>query len=116
MSVTVRLLPVPEKVMPAAEIRVGLDDTALITRLAAGVSTSDTTKPNGPAPFSSSTVTSGSELIKGRSFTAVTVTTKLRLITLFDEPPSFRVTVIRSVPDALVTVPKRNTPVAAGLV
>ena len=50
----------------------------------------------------------------GVSFTGATVTTKLRVTTLFSDWPSFTVTVMVEVPDPLATGVNASVPLAAG--
>ena len=52
----------------------------------------------------------------GLSFTGVTVMLKVRVVMLFELPPSLRVKVIVAVPNAVATGVKASVPLVAGLV
>src|SRR6266404_6204413 len=52
----------------------------------------------------------------GKSFTGLTLTVNIRVVILFEPPPSFTITVITADPEALVAGVKVNAPLALGLV
>ena len=92
----VRLAPLPPSVMFAFGTSVVFDEVAVTVRDAAGVSTSPTVKAIFPVAISSAVVLSVLSLMVGRSFTAVTVNTKVSLAVPVS--PSVTVTVMVVVP------------------
>src|SRR4051812_37942818 len=80
VNVTVRLLALPPRTMPALGTSVGFDELPLRVNPVAAVSTSPTVKPIGPTATPGEVVWAAIPEIVGRSFTAVTVTAKLLLV------------------------------------
>src|SRR5229473_3173702 len=113
--VAMRIVPLPSNKTLAFGTKVVLVELAVTVNRNGGVSTSATM--NGMVTGVSSLVVwlATAEIVGGAS-TALTVTVKLRVTTLFERPPSFTVTVIVAVPVALVTGLNVNVPVPFGLV
>src|SRR5881409_2362628 len=96
--------------------RAPFDALAERTRFVSGVSTSPTEKGIGPATVSSNIVWFGIAPMLGLSFTASTVTMKLRLTMLLEEAPSLTETVMVAAPLMSVSGAKLTVPLALGLV
>src|ERR1051325_2775881 len=97
--VTVRLAPLPPNTMLWVGMSVGFDEPAVKVRLPAAVSTSPIVKLMAPVEVSSLIVRSVVWEMVGRSFTEVTVRTKVSLAV---EEPSLTVTVMVAEPNWLV--------------
>src|SRR5215208_1739487 len=92
---TVRLLPLPPKVMLLVGTRPGFDEPALRLKLPGTVSVADTVNPIGPTGVDSRVLWSAIPEILGGVFTPVTVNTNESLVV---KGPSFTFTVIVAVP------------------
>ena len=77
---TVRFAPLPPTVIFPFGTRVVFDEVAVTVKSAANVSTSPTVKGMAPVEVSSFVDLSVMLLIVGRSFTAVTVTLRLKML------------------------------------
>jgi hypothetical protein len=110
-----RFVPLPSNKTLAFGTKVVLVELAVTVNRNGGVSTSATV--NGMVMGVSSLVLwlAMAEIVGGAS-TALTVTVKLRVTTLFERPPSFTVTVMVAVPVALVIGLNVNVPAPLGLV
>ena len=95
-TVTVRLDPLPPKLMLFVGTSTGFEEDALSVRLPSTVSTSPTVKAMGPVEVSSLTDRFGMSLIVGRSFTERNVRTNILLTALV---PSLTVIVMVAVPN-----------------
>src|ERR1051325_1171021 len=82
MMFIVRLEPLPPKVIFAFGTRAGLEELAVRIRLVAAVSTSPTVNGMGPIGAFTGVVWLAIGDMTGGSFTALTVTVKVRLIRL----------------------------------
>src|SRR5438046_2558154 len=101
--------------MLAFGTRVGLEEVAVRTRLVAALSTSPTTTGMGPIGVCAEVVWLAIGEMTGGSFTGLTVTVKVRLMTLLLLCPSLTVTVMRAIPLASVAGAKVKLPVLPGL-
>jgi len=95
VTVTVRLEPLPPKVMLLTGTRLGSDELPFKFRLVAGLSASLTVKPNGPVVPFGLIVWFGMLEMDGGSLTALTVRTNVSLAV---REPSLTVTVRVAVP------------------
>ena len=110
VTVTVRLLALPPKSMPAVEIRAGFEEAPVKLKLAAGVSASPIRKLIGAVKTSSAVLWSGMLEMVG---SALILNVKTREPMLLEDSPSFASTVIDAVPNLCrpgVTVSVRLAP------
>src|SRR5258706_3414115 len=114
LIVTMRFDPLPLKTISDDETNSSLDELAAKSNAPGGVSTSLT--ENGMLiGVSSSVSASAIEEIPGKSLTGRTITEKMRLKVLFEAPLSLTVTVMVTLPLALVAGTKLRLPAFAGL-
>src|SRR5580765_5750985 len=111
---TVRLEPLPPKMMFATGTREGFDELPVTTRVPGASSTSPTVKGMSPVAVFSAVTWPAITEITGGSLTGLTVTVKTRLTVALVTWPSPTVTVILALPFAFGNGAKSNEPFAAG--